>query len=58
MSAVLEEIEERAAPPPDSRPTLARRALMEAIGAFAIVFAGCGAIVAEPRATAHSAPSA
>jgi MIP family channel proteins len=30
-----------------ARPTLARRALMEAIGAFAIVFAGCGAIVAD-----------
>jgi aquaporin NIP len=47
MSAVLEEIEQRAEPPPDSRPALARRALMEAIGAFAIVFAGCGAIVAD-----------
>jgi aquaporin NIP len=28
-------------------PTLARRALMEAIGTFALVFAGCGAIVAN-----------
>ena len=27
------------------RPSLARRALMEAIGAFALVTAGCGAIV-------------
>lgn len=31
----------------DERPDLARRALMEGIGAFAIVFAGCGAIVAD-----------
>jgi len=30
---------------PDERPNLARRALMEAIGAFALVTAGCGAIV-------------
>lgn len=29
------------------RPTLARRALAEAIGAFVLVFAGCGAIVAD-----------
>jgi MIP family channel proteins len=28
-------------------PTLARRALMEGIGTFALVFAGCGAIVAN-----------
>ncbi len=28
-------------------PDLARRALMEGIGAFALVFAGCGAIVAD-----------
>jgi MIP family channel proteins len=46
-SAVLEDMEDRAAQPSDSRPTLARRALMEAIGVFAIVFAGCGAIVAD-----------
>jgi len=31
----------------DGRPDLARRALMEAIGAFAIVVAGCGAVVAD-----------
>jgi MIP family channel proteins len=29
------------------RPGLARRALMEAVGTFALVFAGCGAIVAN-----------
>jgi aquaporin NIP len=29
------------------RPNLARRAAAEAIGAFALVFAGCGAIVTE-----------
>lgn len=33
------------APTIDQRPNLARRALMEAIGTFALVFAGCGAIV-------------
>ena len=47
MGAVLEEIEAHAMPAPDRRPALARRALMEAIGAFAIVFAGCGAIVVD-----------
>ena len=31
----------------DGRPDLARRAAAEAIGAFALVFAGCGAIVAN-----------
>ena len=31
----------------DTRPELARRALMEGIGTFALVFAGCGAIVAD-----------
>jgi MIP family channel proteins len=35
------------------RPDLARRALAEGIAAFALVFAGCGAIVAE--ATSHGA---
>jgi aquaporin NIP len=30
-----------------TRPTLARRALMEGIGTFALVFAGCGAIIAD-----------
>jgi aquaporin NIP len=47
MPAAL--LEEDAAAPPaaDERPDLARRALMEGIGAFAIVFAGCGAIVAD-----------
>jgi aquaporin NIP len=37
------------AAPPDApvRPRLARRALMEAIGAFALVVAGCGAIVTD-----------
>ena len=29
------------------RPDLARRMLMEAIGAFALVVAGCGAIIAD-----------
>jgi MIP family channel proteins len=33
--------------PAGSRPDVARRALMEGIGAFALVFAGCGAIVAD-----------
>ena len=32
-----------------SRPDLARRAAAEAIGVFALVFAGCGAIVAEAQ---------
>jgi hypothetical protein len=44
------EVEEReisSSPPEDGRPDLARRALMEAIGAFAIVVAGCGAVVAD-----------
>lgn len=31
----------------DERPDLARRALTEGIGAFALVFAGCGAVVAD-----------
>jgi len=31
----------------DERPNLARRAVAEGFGAFALVFAGCGAIVAE-----------
>jgi len=31
----------------DDRPNLARRAAAEAIGVFALVFAGCGAIVTE-----------
>jgi MIP family channel proteins len=31
----------------DDRPDLARRAAAEAIGAFALVFAGCGAIVTD-----------
>lgn len=30
-----------------TRPDLTRRAVMEAIGAFGIVFAGCGAVVAD-----------
>ncbi len=29
------------------RPSLARRALMEGIGTFALVFAGCGAVIAD-----------
>jgi MIP family channel proteins len=33
----------------DARPGLARRACAEAIAAFALVFAGCGAIVADER---------
>ena len=42
-----------------TRPDLARRALAEGFAAFALVFAGCGAIVAERAATAaRSAPSA
>ncbi len=32
-----------------SRPNLARRALAEALAAFALVFAGCGAVVADAR---------
>jgi hypothetical protein len=42
----------------DARPDLRRRAAAEAIGVFALVFAGCGAIVAEaenPGALGHSA---
>jgi glycerol uptake facilitator-like aquaporin len=35
------------AAPAGDRPELARRALMEGIGTFALVFAGCGAIVAD-----------
>ena len=46
MSALLDE-ERVASVPADERPDLARRALMEGIGAFAIVVAGCGAIVAD-----------
>src|SRR3954470_14773578 len=37
------------APPPAPRPGLIRRAAAEAIGVFALVFAGCGAIVAEAQ---------
>lgn len=33
--------------PAHKRPGLARRALMEGIGTFALVFAGCGAIIAD-----------
>jgi MIP family channel proteins len=33
----------------DDRPDLARRAFAEALAAFALVFAGCGAIVADAR---------
>ena len=33
----------------DDRPDLMRRALAEALAAFALVFAGCGAIVADDR---------
>jgi MIP family channel proteins len=33
----------------DDRPDLPRRALAEALAAFALVFAGCGAIVADAR---------
>ena len=50
MTALREEdTPDALSPPPsdDGRPDLARRALMEAIGAFAIVFAGCGAVVAD-----------
>src|SRR2546429_1897787 len=35
--------------PPAQRPPLARRALAEGFAAFALVFAGCGAIVADAR---------
>src|SRR5215208_6251290 len=34
---------------PMARPSLPRRAAAEAIAAFALVFAGCGAIVADER---------
>lgn len=52
VSVELAEDEARAAAAPaavadGARPDLARRALMEGIGAFAIVVAGCGAIVAD-----------
>jgi len=47
MATALEAVEERSEVPSEPRPDLARRALMEGIGAFAIVFAGCGAIVAD-----------
>jgi MIP family channel proteins len=50
MSAVLDVVEKPAAGSADSRPNLGRRAVMEGIGAFAIVFAGCGAIVADASA--------
>ena len=40
-----DQFDERA--PGDDRPELARRALMEGIGTFALVFAGCGAIIAD-----------
>jgi MIP family channel proteins len=33
----------------DDRPNLARRAVAEALAAFALVFTGCGAIVADAR---------
>jgi MIP family channel proteins len=36
-------------PPASSRPTLARRAGAEALAAFGLVFAGCGAIIADHR---------
>jgi aquaporin NIP len=45
MTALAEE--DQATVPELGRPDLARRALMEAIGAFAIVVAGCGAVVAD-----------
>src|SRR5437868_5310172 len=35
--------------PPSGRPRLARRALAEGFAAFALVFAGCGAIVTDAR---------
>jgi aquaporin NIP len=35
--------------PPDGAPGLARRAAAEALATFALVFAGCGAIVADAR---------
>jgi aquaporin NIP len=50
MTALAEESASAVALPPadgDRRPDLARRALMEGIGAFAIVVAGCGAVVAD-----------
>jgi aquaporin NIP len=34
---------------PPARPALARRAAAEALAAFALVFAGCGAVVADDR---------
>lgn len=34
-------------PPPDGPPNLARRAAAEGLAAFALVFAGCGAIIAN-----------
>jgi glycerol uptake facilitator-like aquaporin len=37
----------------ERRPNLVRRAAAEGIGVFALVFAGCGAIVAEAQ---HPAP--
>src|SRR5260370_30274385 len=36
-------------PPSSTRPNLARRAGAEALAAFALVFAGCGAIIADHR---------
>jgi len=41
-----------------SRPDLGRRAAAEGLAAFALVFAGCGAVVADERYTVRSAPSA
>src|SRR5438105_11844052 len=35
--------------PPSGRPRLARRALAEGFATFALVFAGCGAIVTDAR---------
>src|SRR5438309_7885692 len=35
--------------PPSGRPRLARRALAEGFAAFALVFAGCGAIITDAR---------
>jgi aquaporin NIP len=45
MTALAEE--DQATAPELGRPDLARRALMEGIGTFAIVVAGCGAVVAD-----------
>jgi aquaporin NIP len=40
-------LDSRSARPPHGRPDLARRAAAEGLAAFALVFAGCGAIVAN-----------